>query len=376
MSKSYLRLDTRTVHKDGTCAVKIVVAHGTNSKTVNPILEGIKIEAKGNEVTFFAIDLELYIRKTIHADVKQEGAVLLPGKLFGEYIGKIGQGQITFTSSDTTAVIEHGEGNDGNFSCMPINEYPDLINLNTKPLFFLKAADLREVINKTTPFTAQDNARPVLRGALFDVDATNNTLTAVALDGYRLARIIKPLVRPTGSAKLIIPCRALEEMRRMLTDDKEEIGLLVEKKFVQIAIGSTVFASRLIDGDFVNYRQIIPTEFNCNVVVETAPLLAAVGRAGLLSGTNKINLLTLTTADKSLELYANNEMGQINERVPANLDGTSIKIAFNSKYMFDALNTITDEFVKLSFTTPLAPCVVTSAKRGDYLFLVLPVRLG
>ena len=353
-----------------------IVAHGTNSKTVNQILEGIKIVAEGNTVTFFATDLELYIRKTIHADVKQEGSALLPGKLFCEYIGKIGKGQITFTSSDTSAVIEHGEGNDGNFSCMPVEEYPDLINLETKPLFFLKGADLREIINKTTPFTAQDNARPVLRGALFDVDQTNNTITAVALDGYRLARIIKPLIRPTGSAKLIIPSRALEEMRRMLTDDKEEIGLIVEKKFVQIAIGSTVFASRLIDGDFVNYRQIIPTEFNCNVVVETAPLLASVGRAGLLSGSNKINLLTLTTADKSLELFANNDKGQINERVPANLDGTSIKIAFNSKYMFDALNTINDEFVKLSFTTPLAPCVITSAKRGDYLFLVLPVRLG
>ena len=353
-----------------------IVAHGTNSKTVNQILEGIKIVAEGNTVTFFATDLELYIRKTIHADVKTEGSALLPGKLFCEYIGKIGKGQITFTSSDTTAVIEHGEGNDGNFSCMPVSEYPDLINLDAKPLFFLKGADLREVINKTTPFTAQDNARPVLRGALFDVDDKNNTLTAVALDGYRLARITKPLVRPTGSAKLIIPSRALEEMRRMLTDDKEEIGLIAEKKFVQITIGSTVFASRLIEGDFVNYRQIIPTEFNCNVVVETAPLLASVGRAGLLAGSNKINLLTLTTADKNLELFANNEKGQINERVPANVDGTTIKIAFNSKFMFDALNTINDEFVKLSFTTPLAPCVITSAKRGDYLFLVLPVRLG
>ena len=353
-----------------------VVAHGTNSKTVNQILEGIKIVAEGNTVTFFATDLELYIRKTIHADVKQDGSALLPGKLFCEYISKIGKGQIVFTSSDTSAVIEHGEGNDGNFSCMPVNEYPDLINLETKPLFFLKGADLREVISKTTPFTAQDNARPVLRGALFDVDSNNNTLTAVALDGYRLARITKPLVRPTGSAKLIIPSRALDEMRRMLTDDKEEIGLIVENKFVQITIGSTVFASRLIDGDFVNYRQIIPTEFSCSVVVETSPLLASVGRAGLLSSSNKINLITLTTADKSLELYANNDKGQINERVPANLDGTSIKIAFNSKYMFDALNTIDDEFVKLSFTTPLAPCVITSAKRGDYLFLVLPVRLG
>lgn len=353
-----------------------IVAHGTNSKTINQILEGIKIVAEGNTVTFFATDLELYIRKTIHAEVKQEGSALLPGKLFCEYISKIGKGQITFTSSESSAVIEHGEGNDGNFSCMPVAEYPDLINLEAKPLFFLKSGDLREIISKTTPFTAQDNARPVLRGALFDVDSNNNTLTAVALDGFRLARITKALIRPTGSAKLIIPCRALEEMRRMLIDDKEEIGLIVEKKFVQITIGSTVFASRLIDGDFVNYRQIIPTEFNSNVVVETAPLLAAVGRAGLLSGSNKINLLTLTTAEKSIELFANNDKGQINERVPANLDGTNIKIAFNSKYMFDALNTINDEFVKLSFTTPLAPCVITSVKRGDYLFLVLPVRLG
>lgn len=357
-------------------AAVAIVSHGTSAKTINPILEGIKIVAENDTVTFFATDLELYIRKTIRADVKQDGAVVLPGKLFGEYIGKIGGGQITFTASETTAVIEHGEGNDGNFSCLPVNEYPDLINLQAQPAFGVKAGDLREIINKSVPFCAADNSRPVLRGTLFEIDATSNTLTTVALDGYRLSKVVKPALHPTTSSKIIVPCRALEEMRRMLSDDKEEISIILENKFVQMAVGSTVFASRLIDGEFVNYKQIIPTAFNCNIVLETAPFLASVGRAGLLAGSNKVNLLTLTTGDKCLEIYANNEMGKINERVPANLDGQDLKIAFNAKFMFDALNTINDDFVKLSFTGPLAPCVITSAKKGDYLFLVLPVRLS
>ena len=358
-------------------AAVAIVSRGTSPKTLNPILEGIKITAEKDTVTFFATDLELYLRKTIHADVKQDGCAVLPGKLFGEYIAKIGSGPIAFTSSDTTAVIQHGEGNDGKFSCLPAAEYPDLINLSAAPTFALKSGDLRDVIAKTVLFTAQDNTRPLLRGALLEVDDHNNTLTAVALDGYRLAKVTKPVIRPTASTKIIVPGRALEEMRRMLVDDKEEIDIILENKFVQIALGSTVFASRLIEGDFVNYKQIIPHEFATNVVVETNAFKTAIGRTALLTNSNKVNLLTLSTGANCLELLADSEMGRINERVAANLNGQDLRIAFNSKYFLDALTGITDEFIQLSFNNALAPCVLTSAKpNGDYLFLILPVRLG
>jgi DNA polymerase-3 subunit beta len=352
------------------------VSHGASGKMINPILEGIKIVADKNTVTFFATDLEIYIRKTIKADVKQEGMAVLPGKLFCEYVGKIGGGEIIFTSETDTAVIEHGDGNHGNFSCLPIKEYPDLINLSAKPVFTMKAGDLKDLIYKTTVCTTADNARPILRGVLFEIDSSANNLTAVALDGFRLAKIIKPIIRPAVTTKIIIPARALDEMRKVLGDDKEEINIIIENKFVQLSVGPTIFASRLIDGEFVNYKQIITAEFSSNVIVETAPFLAAIGRAGLLYSTNKVNLVTLTVVDKQIGIYANNELGKINERVPANLDGKDITIAFNSKYLFDAIGTITDEFIKISFTAPLAPCVITSAKKGDYLFLVLPVRLG
>jgi DNA polymerase-3 subunit beta len=352
------------------------VAHGANGKSLNPILEGIKVAAGKDTVTFFATDLEIYLRKTIKADVKKDGTAILPGRLFADYVGKIDGGQISFTAESDTAIIEHGDGNCGNFGCLPVNEYPDLINLNEKPAFTVKARDLKEIITKTTLFASVDNARPILRGVLFEINAAANELTAVALDGFRLAKVTKPIIKPVGDTKIIIPARSLDEVKKLLTDDGEDINIIVENKFAQVAIGTSVFAGRLIDGEFVNYKQIIPTEFSSSVVVETAALLSAVNRASLLARNEKVNLVSLTIGDKQIKIDANSELGKINEKVSANLEGSDIKIAFNSKYLFDAINTGGNEFIKIAFNSPLAPCVITNAKGGDYLFLVLPVRLG
>jgi DNA polymerase-3 subunit beta len=353
-----------------------IVSLGASGKMINPILEGIKVVAEKNTVTFFATDLEIYLRKTIRADVKKEGASVLPGKLFSDYVGKIDGGQVSFTAETDTAVIEHGDGNHGNFGCLPVTEYPDLINLNAKPAFSIVARELKAIISKTTLFSSFDNARPVLRGVLFDIDAKANELTAVALDGFRLARVIKPIIKPVADKKIIIPARSLDEIKKLLTDETEEIDIIIEKKFVQVSVGSTVFASRLIDGEFVNYKQIIPDEFLTTAVVETNPLRSSIERAGLLSRNEKVSFITLTASGKQITIDANSELGKINERVSANIQGPDVKIAFNSKFLFDAINTSGDEFVKISFNAPLTPCVIANAKQGDYLFLVLPVRLG
>jgi DNA polymerase-3 subunit beta len=312
----------------------------------------------------------------VKADVKKAGTAVLPGRLFADYVGKIDGGQIGFTAEGDTAVIEHGDGNRGNFGCLPIAEYPDLINLTAKPVFSVTARDLKEIISKTTLFASADNARPILRGVLFEINAKQNELTAVALDGFRLSKVVKPVIKPESDIKIIIPARSLDEVKKLLTDENEEIFIIIENKFVQVAVGSTVFASRLIDGEFVNYKQIIPTEFASSVIVETNALTASIGRASLLARNEKVNLVSLTVTDKQITIDANSELGKINEKVPANLEGQDIKIAFNSKYLFDAINTGADEFIKIAFNAPLSPCVITSAKKGDYLFLVLPVRLG
>jgi DNA polymerase-3 subunit beta len=350
------------------------VAHGTSAKTINPILEGIKIVASGDGVTFFATDLEIYIRKTIKADVKTEGAAVLSGKLFCDYVNKIGDGQISLTGESNAVIIEYGDNNTAKFTCMAIEEYPDLINLTAAPNFAIEAKELRELIAKTTLFTSTDNARPILKGVLFEIE--NSSLTGVALDGYRLSKIVKSVRMITGATKIVIPARSLDEIKKLLTDDKEEIDIIIENKFIQIKVGSVIFASRLIDGEFINYKQIIPTDFSSAVIVETAAILASITRANLLARAEKVSLVALTITDKQILIKADSDSGKIDERVPANLNGADLTIAFNVKYLFEALNAITDDFIKISFNTATSPCVITSAKKADYLFLVLPLRMN
>ena len=138
----------------------------------------------------------------------------------------------------------------------------------------------------------------------------------------------------------------------------------------------TIFAGRLIDGEYINYAQIIPQNFESGVVVEKAAFEQAVERAGLLVRSDKINLVTLSISDKVIGVTSNNEIGQIAEKVPAKLNGKDIKISFNAKYLYDVLKATQDEFIKINFNGELSPCVIENAKPADYLFLVLPVRIN
>jgi len=132
----------------------------------------------------------------------------------------------------------------------------------------------------------------------------------------------------------------------------------------------------LIDGDYINYTQIIPANFESSVVVEKSTFEQAVERAGLLVRSDKINLVTLSISDKFVSVTSNNEIGAIDEKVPAKLSGKDIKISFNAKYLHDVLKATTDDFVKINFNGELSPCVIENAKPADYMFLVLPVRMS
>ncbi|MCL2570372.1 MAG: DNA polymerase III subunit beta [Firmicutes bacterium] len=349
------------------------VSRATSARTINPILEGIKLTAKGGELTLSATDLEVYTKKTIRADIKQDGEVIVPGRLFADYVKKLEKSQITITSDGATVVINHGD-NVCNFQCLMIEEYPDIVTLKAKPHFSIKSEALKDLIAKTTFSASADDARPVLKGVLCEIEGEK--ITAVALDGFRLSRVTKTIANHKEDLKVIIPARSLDEVRKLLADDNGEINIVIENKFFQINIGNTTFASRLIDGEYINYKQIIPASFMADVVTECAGFEEAVSRAGLLVRSDRINLVTLKVADKTILITSTNEIGKINERVPASLTGKDMTISFNAKYLFDVLRNTSTDFIKLSFSGELSPCVITSAKEGDFLFLVLPIRMN
>ena len=349
------------------------VSRAATGRTVNPILEGIKLVAKDGKLTLSATDLEIYVSKTIRADVKVEGTVIVPGKLFSEYVRKTDKSQINITHEGDTIKIKHGDSF-CDFQTMLAAEYPDIVSLSAKPHFSIKSEDFRDFISKTTISASSDDSRPVLKGVLCELKA--NEMTGVALDGFRLSRVVKQIANHTGDASIIVPARSLDEVRKLLSDDNGEINVVIEKKFFQVNIGNTTFASRLIDGEFINYKQIIPTAFESSVVVEKAAFEQSVERAGLLVRSDRINLVTLKVADKKIGITSNNEIGKIAEKVDASLTGKDMTISFNARYLHDALRAAGSEFVKIQFNTEISPCIIASAKEGDFLFLILPVRMG
>ena len=341
------------------------------SRHINPILEGIKLTAKKDTLTLSSTDLEIYVQRKIRADVKQEGEIIVPGRLFSDYLRKLDANQVSITSDNSSIVITHGE-NVCNFQCLPLEEFPDIVQLDAKPHFSIKSEDLRDLIAKTTICASTDDSRPVLRGVLCEIE--DKKLTAVALDGFRLARVEKSISKHLADTKIIIPARSLDEVKKLCNEENGEVNIVIQNKFFQVNIAGTTFASRLIEGDFINYRQIIPTSFISDVVVERSAFENAVERAGLLVRSDKVNLVTLKIADKFITASSNNEIGKINEKVPSNLTGKDLNIAFNAKYLFDALRNIQTDFIKLSLTGDHSPATITSAKDGDFLFLILPVR--
>jgi len=362
------------------------VSRASNARAINPILEGIKLIAGNGTLTLAATDLEMYIQKTIRADVKQEGTVVVPGKLFADYVGRIGENSVSLTSEGDNMVIKHGD-NVCNFQCLLLVEYPDIINLNKKPHFSIKSKDLSDFITKARISASQDDSRPILKGVLCEIE--KEKIIGVSLDGFRLSRVKKTISNHASDTKIVVPARSLDEIKKLISDDNGEVSIIIENKFFQVNINKTTFAGRLIEGEYINYKQIIPAKFDSSVVVEKAAFEKAVERAGLLVRNDKINLVTLNIADKLISITSNNEIGKIAEKVPASLTGKDTKISFNAKYLYDVLRATNDEFIKINFSGELSPCTVESAlakrkvpdeggalQAGDYLFLILPVRMS
>ena len=352
-----------------------VVSRASGAKQVNPVLEGIKLTANAKEgtLTLSATDLDIYLKRVIRADIKKEGEVIVPGRLFADYVRKLDKSQISITAEGDTIIVKHGD-NVFNFQGFVREEYPDIVTLKADPHFSIKAEALKDLINKTTICASTDDSRPVLRGVLFEIDGAE--LTAVALDGFRLARVQKTISNHRDKTTIIIPAKSLTEIGKLLSDENGEINLIIENKFLQVNIGNTTFASRLIEGDFINYGQIIPKTNVSDIVVETSAFMHAVERAGLLVRSDRINLVTVKVGDKKIFINSTNEIGKINELVAASLTGKDMTISFNAKYLFDALRNIDNEFIKLSLTGEHSPATITASKDSDYLFLILPVRMN
>ncbi len=348
------------------------VSKAISNKITNPILEGIKIVAEDNTLTLSATDTDLSIEKKIKADVKIEGETVVPGKFITEFVKKLSSSDIELEVNEKNQLLIRYDGNESIIQCYNPVEYPGFKKLKTDEWFGVSQKDLRALINKTIFSVALDDSRPILKGVLFDI--SQKEITTVALDGYRLA-LVKKKASANIRKSIVVPTRSLNEISKLLDDSDDIINIYIDSNAIMIDTVDTKIISRLLEGDFVNYKQIIPVNYETYVVVNKMQLEDALERVSLLSKVGQNNFVKFDLKENSLTLTSNSEIGNIKEKISAVLNGKDVAIAFNPRFILEVLKANSDEFVKLCLNSPSNPCVIVPTEGDEFLYLVLPVRM-
>lgn len=349
------------------------VVKAVSTKGQNPVLECIKLTCKGDALSLSATDTEIAIEDTIKAETFMEGETLVPGKLFSDFINKLEEEDDLELFLDGEMLKITYSASEGYIQTFNPEDFPKIeknYNLNA---FTMRQRDFKEIIAKTGFACLQDDSRPILKGCLLEV--TDGFLVCVALDGFRLAVCKKEVKETRGSIKAIVPSRALNEITRLLNHDEDMVTVIIQDKTVMVEVDGTVLTARLLEGEYIDYKQIIPTSFVTVFKANKLMFENAVERAAVVARVMK-NIIKLDIKENSLNITANSEKGNVNENVLINLEGKDLIIAFNSKYILDCMHAITDDFINVSLNSPISPCVIRPDGNSDCLYLVLPLRIN
>ena len=348
------------------------VSKALSIKTANPILEGIKITAKGDSLTLLATDTELTIEKKIKADVLMEGETVVIGKYFVELAKSLKKEQVELCFLEEGKLqIKYSDSETG-LQVFNAENYPKIDTGVEENSFLLSQKDFKNIVERTTFACLQDDSRPILKGCLFEIKA--GELTVVSLDGFRMA-VIKKEIKASGDFSAVIPARTLSEITRLLDKDEEEIKIVINKNTLSVKLENTTLISRLIEGSFVKYNHILPTNFNNYITVNKDSLLNSIERAQIVARDDKFNVVKFDIKENVMTVSAKSEVGAVNENVNINLKGKDMFIAFNGKYLLDYLRMESEDFVTICLNSSIDPCVFRPVGNENLVYLVLPVNI-
>lgn len=350
-----------------------IVQRGISSRSTLPILGGVLIKASSNRLILTGTDLELGIETQVDCEVIEEGNIVITSKLFGEVIRKLPTEMINIEVDLDNNVHISCSNSKFNLLGQPYEEYPQLPELDESKSFHMAKDLLKNMIKQTIFATAQDETRPILTGALLETE--NSEASLIALDGYRLA-FKKIKINYEENIKVVVPGKTLNEVSKIIDEDEADIKISTTDNHIIFGVGPTTITSRLLEGQFLNYRDIIRDEYNTKIVASTKELQSSIERASLLAREGKNNLIKLEAKGGQIIITSNSEIGDVYETVSAQIEGEGLEIAFNSKYILEGIKAIESEDLELYLTSNVNPCIIKPFNDESYTYLVLPVRMA
>jgi DNA polymerase III subunit beta len=360
-----------TCAKDELAQALGVVSRALSTRTSVQILSGILLEARAGELRLAATDMELSLRASLAAQIEGDGSIVLPGKTFVDIARLLPGDEVTIEHKPAESVV-HVTAGSASYTLNTYNpeDFPRLPELDALTTFGVERESLLETIARVARAASRDESRPVLTGVL--VQFAGGKLTMAATDSYRLAVKETTFSGSVPDLEAIVPGRALQELARVAgSGDEVEIG--VQENQVLFSTDGVWLTTRRIDGQFPNYRQLLPESFEHELTLPRVELLEVIRRASVMI--QRATPLQLRFAEGELTVIARtHEVGESQESLPVAYTGEVLEIGFNADFLRDGLELLDTDDVRVKLISPLRPAVI-QGEGDDFTYLVMPIRL-
>ena len=338
------------------------------------VIEGILCKA-GLGISLTGYNMETAITYTIDADVTDAGSCILPAKLFGDIIRRLPEGPVTVVVDDSYKVSIRSGYASFTISAESADDYPELPDVNTGKAVRIPQAELKNLIGGTLFAVSENQGRPIHTGVKFEV--RNDGITAIAVDGFRLARRAwHPKEDIARDMNFVVPAQALKEVEKILTDTEDNAAFTLGMKHILFQIGNATLVCRLLDGEFLDWRKVVPTNCPIKLVAHVSDLASSVERVGLIVSEKYKSPVRCVFSHNELLMRTNTTIGAAEDRCSLAGDGKELEIGFNVRYLAEALRVVPSEEVTLELTNGLSPIVLTPVDdKQDFAYMVLPVRI-
>ncbi|MDD5132053.1 MAG: DNA polymerase III subunit beta [bacterium] len=343
-----------------------------------PVLANILLETQKDKLKLAATDLEVGIKTEIPTEILKEGSITLPAKMLFDIVRELPSQDIQIEVTPEYKVI---------LSCgkivfkimgLPKDEFPIIPDFKEENAFDVSMVTLKKMIQKTIFAISNDETRYVLTGVL--LQTSNNNLEMVATDGRRLAYVNGGKLNKGLKNKLdvIIPSKALREINRLIgeiEDESKTVKIELTENQISYKVGATILVSRLIEGKFPNYKQVIPKEHSQEVLLDTAKFLSAIKRMSLIAPEKAESIKLELINNKAIISSMSQGLGEAQEELEIEYKGNKFEVAYNPKYLVEVLKNLSTQNIILELSNPMSPGVIKPQNNEEYLYVIMPMRL-
>lgn len=353
-----------------------IVLGAVPSKSTLPILGNVLLEAKETEIQLAATDLEISISSSIEIAPQEKGATTIPAKTFAEIMRELPETEVLVSTENDRLQISTKTG-EYKISGIPADEFPRIAEYNSAKELKIPSGDFVKMVRKTSFAVSVDESRPALNGILWQT--SGDKMIMVATDGHRLAKIALENTRLRGvTDDIIVPPKAVNAVVRLMSDSHKEIGIVFGEKNVMFRVGRTIVSSKLFEGPYPNFDQVIPRDNDKRLIINREGLMSAVRRVSILSNSLTHQVKFSLSKNRLLLSATNVDLGgEAKEELPCEYKDEKMELGYNAAYIEEILRQTDSDEVVFELSSPVSAGIVYSADRTeDYLCLIMPLRLA